>query len=75
MYAYGNRLWFFVNYLERVQGYIYDMTAHTVTEEPKEIADGIVIGDRMLVFEVPEGYDDTSLQKSSINCGKKTWDS
>ena len=59
MYAYGNRLWFVVNYLKRNQVYIYDMTAHTVTEEPKEISNGTIIGDRMLVFEVPEGYDDT----------------
>ena len=59
MYAYGNRLWFVVNYLKRNQVYIYDMTAHTVTEEPKEISNGTIIGDRVLVFEVPEGYDDT----------------
>ena len=72
MYAYGNRLWFVVNYLERVQGYIYDMTAHTVTEEPKEIADGTIIGDRMLVFEFPAEFDDTMSAEELYQLREKT---
>ena len=72
MYAYGNRLWFIVNYLERDQGYIYDITAHTVTEEPKEIANGTVIGDRMLVFEFPEEFDDTMSAEELYQLREKT---